>query len=350
MRPKLRIFFLVLIPVILITGRAVAQDTEDISRERLRQAIVQTDEIIERAKEVVAESGSERADIILKSAIRLQGMSYATYEEALMRFDTVYVQFAQLSSRQTIEARVKAQQAIAITRQAGENENFVREKLEQTEEMLRRMEGNGGETAPSHLRQPLEAVREKQARAMELFRGRRLKAALQLVLQVEKSLEETRRQAGQADQIQERYLILSERYQTIREQLQAAKTAAESGQLLQNAERLRAEAENYYSRGEYQKAEQTIQSAQEILQQLSEDLRNPARIETAIGQIEKQMERFRALVQAEDVPHLQNQYENAHQHLVKARQFYQNGQYGAAAAQLQAARQIIQRIAEQVGE
>jgi len=351
MKPKLMILFLMLIPAILTTGQARAQGTGDQERERLRGAIIQTDEIIERAKEVVAESGSERASIILKSAIRLQEMSYATYEEALMRFDTVYVQFVQLSNRQTIEARIKAQQAIAITRQAGENENYVRGKLEQTEEMIRRMEGGGGEAASLHLRQALEAVREKQTRAIELFRNRRLKAALQLALQVEKSLEEARRQAGQTDQAQQRYLTLSERYRTIQDQLQATITAAaESGQLLENAERLRAEAEDYYTRSEYRQAEQAMQKAQEILQRLSEDLRNPARIETALGQIEKQMERFRDLVQAEDNPHVQNQYEDAHRHLVKARQFYQNGQYGAAAAQLQAARQIMQQITEQVGE
>lgn len=317
--------------------------------DRLRTALDRTDEIIQRANEAVLESGSERAQYILNMAFRLQKMARDMVGTIDVSNFEVY---AFRAGQYTVNAREKAQRAIAITRQAEENEDFVRGRLERTDNLIRRLEEKAGDKPSRGLAFLLDSAREKQERAAELFRNRRLRAALQLTLQAEKTLREVADQSGNLFNSERRYQSLLDRYLTLREQIELGRSDDQYGQIAQtnNGEQLKIRAEEFAAQNEFSRAEETMQEAVEILSRIAESLREPGKIKSAIDDLQNRADRLKNRISAEGDREVQVQYENLRGHLQKAAVFYERGDLDEAAAQLQATRQILTRIEQKLGD
>lgn len=338
--------------LLLVLGLSTAglSQIDNGERVRLQNAIERTDELIGQAGEVVRESGSERALNQLEMAVKLQSMA----RQLTFQIDGNPMNWSDLmnqAGRYTMSARDKAQRAIAITRQAAENEEYVQKRLEKTDELIRRMEERIGRNAPESLRLLLDTSRDKQQRATEFYRDRRLKASLQLTLQVEKSLNEAADKAGGYEKAQNQYQMQSQRYFTLRERIELGRPAdyPEAERELKNAERLRAQAEDLAANeGRYSQAAEVMQQAVEILNRVAEDLREPSKVRAAIEDMNKTAERIGEMVGKFGDRDIRRQYQAAREHLVKATALYEREDYEGAAAQVQAARQIIIRISEVV--
>ncbi len=313
---------------------------------RLMGAMEKTDEVIARAREAVQESGSEQAHNQLEMAINLQKMA-----RDVVAFGPMNEMMVQRAGKYTLNAREKAQRAIAITRQAAENEDYVRGRLERTDDLIRQIEERVGPDASEGLRLMLDSAHDKQQRAVELFRNRRLKASLQMTLQVEKSLKDAAGKSNGYQKTQQRYQAQTERYLALRERIRLSEdiNRPEVKRALENAENLQTQADEMVSgNGRYGQAEKTMQKAVEILTRAAEDLREPAKIKTAIEDVEKMAAYIESQVDQYGDRAVKQQYQSAHDHLNKASASYDRGDYNQAAAQVQAARQIMTQVAETV--
>lgn len=340
-----------MIVVLLLTlplAAPVAAQYGDNRMERLMETVGKTQDIIEEAKEAVSESGSERARNQLAMAIRLQKAAREMIESAVLFSDALGMQVG----KYTLGARGRAQRAIAITQQAEENEDYVRGRLERTDELIRQAVEESGDEMPPGLKALIDTAKDQQERARELFRDRRLKASLQLTLQTERSLIRAMERQGTHVRAQKRYQAQLDRYIQLREQIGPGDETGHSevGELVKNAEALREQAEKLAEQERYGRADKIISQAVESLSREAERLREPAKIKAALDNLGLEMERIRNRVASSNAPGIKEQFRNAEQHISKASDLYAQGNYEAAAAQLQAARQLMHRIARTLGE
>ncbi len=343
---KTKITLFIVLALLLSAAPTLAQHGD---RARLQYALEKTDELITRARETVLESGSERARNQFDMAVKLQGMAKRLFSNSAFNDDELMAN----STKYTLSARQKAQRAIAITSQAEENEDYVRRRLDKADDLIRRIEDRVGDDASPGLRLMLDSVREKQQRAIEFFRNRRLKASLQLTLQVENSLNEAAEKVGSFNRAQKQYSASLERYNSLQERIQLSgnEDSPQVKRALENAARLHAQAENLTSEGgRYGRANQLLYDAIAKLTRLTENLREPAQIKTAIDDLKKVAEQLGRQVEQFGDRKAKEQYRNALQHLEKAGTLYNRGDYQGATAQVQAARQIMTRISKIVEE
>lgn len=312
---------------------------------RMWSAIEKTDDVIERAKAAVQESGSERAYQSLKAAVMLQEAARTMAEGAMT------VEMGLRAGSKTMQARAKAERAIAITRQAGENEDYVRKRLEQTRELIQRMEGRIDNATPRNIRQLLDSAKDRLQRAVEFFRNGRLKASLQITLQIQKSLESAILKLSSADNIEKQYQYALERFYSLEERIQESAIGSdpETRRQLKAARSLMESAQQAYNKHQYNQAEAKMRKAVEQLYRLAEQLKAPARIESELASLKRRAARIKEAI-AQDDTQMMKLFQTAEAHLEKAQQQFQNQQYDSAAAQLQAARQLLRRIWNQRGE
>ncbi|MCP4567818.1 MAG: hypothetical protein GY841_09600 [FCB group bacterium] len=341
MKRRIRLFIVVWL--LVLTGTAGAQYDPGETMEAAARDLDRTDLVIERAKEVVVESGSERAKNLLEAAIRLQRQ--ARSEMRSFDFDN-YGQIAgQRLGKYTMSARKKAQRAIAVTRQADENENHVRRRLEMTDELIRRIEENTDSATPENILLVLETAINKQQRARELFRNRRLKMALQLTMQTRKSLERMAEQISGHLKTNRHQNSLQERYYTLLDRIEVSEVAhrAEVKNRLQRAEEFRLQAEKYAAENRYSRAEKAMQEAVNLLSRITERFKTPERIKNSLESMTRRMEEIRSRVGSSRNQQSARWYGSASEHLEKASAFYLAGKFEEAAVQLQAARQMLSR-------
>jgi hypothetical protein len=344
MRQAITIFALIIVWLTAVPAGAQFGDMQ-----RLQTALEKTDQVLDRAREAVAQSGSERARNMLTIAMRLQTTAWERFQGNVVHFD---LEVAAQIGKFTFGARQRAQQAIAITQQAEENEEYVRGRLEKTDDLIRRIRENVDADTPKGILLLLDSAREKQDRAAELFHNRRLRAALQLTLQTERTLEKATEELGSHLKAQRQYNSLLDRYLVLREQIELSGLAdrPEVENRLTVAEQTRLQAEQLASESKFDKAEKQIQQAVEVLSRVSERLREPAKIQTALESLQRTAQELENKVATSGDAGLEKQYKTALDHMERAAGFFQDGDYDAAAAQLQAARQLLNRISQRLGE
>jgi hypothetical protein len=323
--------------LLLISGVSLAQI------DKLTTALDRTDQVIEKAKEVVGKSNSERAEYLLEVAIRLQERAISLKKQS-ERYDNA-VQATQ-AGKYTFSAREKALRAIAIARQAAENEDYIRRRLERSDDLIRRIEEKTQPDTPDRIMLILDTARKKQQRAVELFRNRRFKMALQLTMQVEKSLEKMFEQVGGYVKTRKRFESLQERYYTLLDRIETGGSGdnAEIGAPIERAENLCAEAERLADNGAIVRAEKTMQKAVEILLRIAENLKEPGKIKRALEHLKRRADTLKEKINASGHRQAGRMHQNAVEHLEKASALYREGNYEAAATQLQATRQILTRV------
>ncbi len=336
-----------LVLMMLLGGVALAQHGPGNDRQLLAQALEKTDMVIERAKEVVIESGSERARNQLEMAVRLQ-----TRARNLVNSGTVTDVMAITAGKYTLNARERAQRAIALTRQADANEGYVRRELEKTDNMLARVNEQVSMDTPEQALMLLDSIHEKQQRATELFHNGRLKMSLQMTLQARKALEKLIEDVGGYMELRRRYNALGDRYFTLRDriQLSASQNDPDVRIQLDQAERNRERADDIAAEGRLEAAVNTLQSAVEQLAELSEEIREPARIEQTYQAIRRQAELLTEKVQLSGNTRIERLYRAALDHLDRAEEAYRAGDHQKATVQLQAARQTVDRVSDLLGE
>ena len=338
MKNVLKIF---LLAVIMISSNLVQAQGHD--RETLRNAMDRTNDVIQQAMEIVGRSNSERAKALLNTAISLQKRAYSLAETSF-NVDSTFK--ALQAAKYTLSAREKAQQSIVVARQSVENEDYIRMRLERTNELLERAEEKVGPDAPENIKLLMDSAREKQQQAMELFRNRRFKMSLQLTMQVEKSLERMIDEAGGYLKAKQRFESLQERYYTLKDRIESSQynNRNQIQRQMDRADKIRQEAESMAAEKAYIRAEAAMQNAVKILLKIAEQIREPGKIKQALENLTRQSSLLEDRVNESGDRHLERMFQSANEHLAKASSYYQESSYEAATTQLQAARQLINQI------
>jgi tetratricopeptide (TPR) repeat protein len=341
MENKLTIFLFLGIFLLAGTASFAQQD----AFQRFSSELERTDQVLQKAREAVVESGSERAKNLLLIGLKLQ------YTAKRFAHDFTPMTMDQ-GLKYTISAREKAQRAIAITRQADENEAFVTRRLEKTNDMIRQVDARMGGDTPANIRLMLDSAREKQKRAMEFLRNGRLKAALQMTMQAEKTLHKIVEMISGFANTQKKYQVLTDRYYGLKERLDFQSYESQSGipDQLAKAEILRGEAESLVLENEYGKAAKAMQKSVEILSRIAEKVREPAKIETALANLNRKVEKIKEKVNTLGDEPASKLYSDIIEHLSKGSSLFIMGNYDAAAAQIQAARQLLSKLSLRLGE
>jgi len=138
---------------------------------RVQLEISRTDERIEFAQSVVSGSGDERARLSLEAAGTLQAAAKRNFASA---------NYA-IALRATLDARVRADAAIAIVRGQPDPERVLAQ-VERTRELIERARPRVEECSDERARHALRGALDMQQRAEVALEGQRYLAALRLTL------------------------------------------------------------------------------------------------------------------------------------------------------------------------
>ncbi|MDD4052932.1 MAG: hypothetical protein PHR28_13685 [candidate division Zixibacteria bacterium] len=340
--------WIAILPVMfLAVGIVSAQNPHDVAD--LRAALEKTDEVIMQARDAVAESGSERAKNLLATSEKLQERARSLANAAITDHNTP---LALRAAKMTVKARLQAERAIAVTRQAEENEDYVRRRLEVTDDMIRTVQEKLTAEIRPQIRLIFDSAREKQQRALEFLQSRRLKMALQMTLQAQKSLEKLLQGTELQEKAKQDYETLLERYLSLSDWAAAydSRGGADTENRRRQAERQRTEAENLADDGQYMRAERTLRKAVDILAELQQKEREPQKIAATLDELNEWAERLRPQVDQSSDGKVKRLYETARDHLDRGAVLSREGNYEQAARRLQAARQTLSEISNLLGQ
>lgn len=141
------------------------------TRDAVADEIEKTDRVIEKARELLAETDRHHGRFGLEMAERLQNQAKMSLSSGQLR----------MALNLTLQARELALSSVANRRPAEDNEAAVERELERTDRVLEEV---AERLADGTLRaRRLEQARAMQHRAWELFRNRSLRPALKLTIE-----------------------------------------------------------------------------------------------------------------------------------------------------------------------
>jgi len=162
-----------LIAFFALIGNASGQGHDDI-----QAALEKTDNLLEQARDIVREAGSDRGAVGLRSAEQWQKQAWEAFQRGQWRRAEMF----------TERARTVIYQSLGSIRQSEDNDNEVERQLERTDQVLGEARDR---MTPGRARMPqerLEAAFNQQRRAWDLYRDRRLRPALRLTLQAREAV------------------------------------------------------------------------------------------------------------------------------------------------------------------
>jgi len=165
--------------------------------DALRRQMEQTDDLIDRAKDVVQNSNSAKAKIALESAVKLQENAWTKFNDGTV---VGYREAAMLSA----QARERAKYAIANGPFTEQNDDVVLRKLERANELLDRARESLSGNQDKNLQSTFDTADDNLTRAWEFYRNGQPRPALKLCNQVERAINRlvflaNRRNANQAN-------------------------------------------------------------------------------------------------------------------------------------------------------
>jgi len=221
--------------VIAATSPAFAQPD---NRERVREAIEQTDRILEEARTSVEQSSSQRAALLLKQAEQFQDRAKEALEQGRLL----------LAQQWTDKARETARRCIGSIVDSGDERDFVEQQLDVTDEWLEQVRAVGDNNSASGLELRLQEAQRLQDRARDLLSENSLRQALLLTRRAQEICRdlvgrfnsgERRRDQLRANLERARVLIENNRDAIADSGNETAKTLFESGSdLIERAEEL----------------------------------------------------------------------------------------------------------------
>ena len=259
---------------------------------RSSDGLEKTDQAIEKAKQAVAESGSNRARALVQNAITLQERAWDHFRKRIY----------QQARRFTVKAREKAYEALAATRGPEENENAVRRQLERTDEILHnlaerigRWRHPGPSMGPGAAQSQLESLLHRQKTAWQHFHEYRLRAALKLTLRIR---EQATRLTEQTRRFRHGWTDVEHSVERLHQFLERARNpivkseAKKNIELFDRAERRFAQAEDALKDGQVSVAREHLKICRELLRRALAGIERSADPGQARELIEKAQERW----------------------------------------------------------
>jgi hypothetical protein len=310
------------------------------SRDQVTGDLEETDRIIERADEVVKETGSEIGLSYLEHARELQGRAWEAHRGEAYG----------MSRKLTFAAREQAQKAIGAVQVSDYNAATVGRQIERTDDLLSRARDKVGQTGSQKAVSLLESAIKTQIEAKEFFRGNSLRIALKATLKARESAAQAVDIAG-SDRYNA-YLVERELHRTDELIAKAADIGEELGSngvirgLLENAREMQSQAYVSYRSDNMRTAMNKTSRAREItrkaLMGMEKDFQ-PERIERFLHHSDRLISEVREVLS--EIPNAERErlLETAIEHQDAASAAFSRGDLQTAIVEAKAARELVNK-------
>lgn len=335
--------------IAVLQAPADAQTLAELERE-LRQ----TDESIELAREVVAESESERARVLLTNAVQLQQTAWQLFSNC----DGNNLRPCRSAAEVTVRARREALHAVQVAREQSSDERLAQQTIDRAQRMLEEALAAVREqqTDDTRAMRLLEQAKSQLERANEQYRERQFSIAVRLA----NSAMSLTRQALNLDDStlidRERIEKQIERTQHLIERSAGAieeSRDTRAQDLLRQAVSLQSKARENYSAGRYIAAlaltRQSRQLAQRALGRVVEGPVDADAVASAVDKTDVLIERAESTVRSSGSENAVKLLDKAIERQVSARALLRENELKRALAQTRVARNLAGEAVELAG-
>lgn len=335
---------LLLVAAAVIAGSSPACAQPD-NRERVREAIEQTDRILDEARTSVEQSSCQRAALLLKQAEQFQDRAKEAFDEGRLL----------LAQQWTDKAREAARRCIGSIVDSGDERDFVEQQLDVTDEWLEQVRTVSDNNSAAGLELRLQEAQRLQDRARDLLSENSLRQALLLTRRAQEICRdlvgrfnsgERRRDQLRANLERARVLVDDNRDAVTASSNETARTLLESGS------DLIAKAEELYQAGAYDEALRLLAGG---LVRVNKALRmiTGGRAEDeaarAMQIAEAQMERLQQAAADRNNRVAADLLDEAQQKLERARAYYEQGNHQQALVIVRVVMELNQQAAKILG-
>ncbi len=359
-----RKFIITLLAAAILLPAVLSAQSMDAARARLKGEYDRSQEVIERARNVIAEASQYRQYQIVNISVGLAQKVLNNAEQMQnsardgLNSDAAVVIGASLKLTQ--QARDKAWRAINIIKEARdrlnsqteENENIVQRQLEKTDQLAARLEANMGADSPRRLSEMFDSARDNQRRAWELYYKKQLRPALRLSLQAEKSLnkltELVKAGQGNGQRLENQLRLLEQQMEQAR--LMAAECSSpEAAQIMARLEESYRNCRQLAAENAPGRFEQNMKQARQMYRRLSELCSGENELQTKIHQMKAELERLRDMAGTTDGV-AAGLLDSAAEHISEAERLCASNQSDACAGHIKAAQMSLRKAKELLGK
>jgi len=342
MKKRLLIIIGLTLMGVLVCSVAFAQGSQQQVQNRFQYEFERTEQVINQAKNTIAESNTEKGKALLDMAIQLQNQART------MGQNHMYLQGATT----TLKAREQARSAMTVNRQAEENENLVLRQLERSDNLIAQFQNRMSADAPQMARTLFDTARENQRRAWEFYRNRNLRPALKLSRQAEKSLrgiaERYKARQGDLTRLQNQIKQVEQKMEQVKTMVHECDNEEATG-LLVKAKNSFNECLEHAAKGEVKKAENQLRLTRRLLTQTAGLCGDQDALQKFIQQINQEMDRVAEAIQNSGDNRAIKLMQSAREHLREARRLCAGGNSENCAANIKAAQMNLQKAKRLAG-
>lgn len=300
-------------------------------RERVQAELERTDEILERARDAVRQTESSPAKLAYEQGFRIQEGAWTQFR------GNAYAP----AYKSTLQARERAQTALAAARNTMQNEDALLRRLERAEDLLqqareRLADSNGSGDA---LRAVYQSARENLDRAWEFYHGRQYRAALKLANQVERAARKliaSGSQQARADINYQRRAEIVHRFLTQAREMMGDCDSEAAYRLMEQARETYEMARRAHGESNHEAALQMLQNSHELSNQAMRECGGEQSIRARQSRFRTQADLLAEEIDpGDDLAH--GLLAKVNEHLDTADAYARDGQIRAAVAALKAA-------------
>jgi hypothetical protein len=321
--------------VIFLAGPAYCQSNED----RARTALEKCDNLIERARQPVRESGNPQAQQYLEKAIYLQGQAKENFAGKR------YGQAMRLAEM----AEAQAMKAIGMIRQGDENRDMVQKEIERTDELLQRAREQYGNTENVRAKTVFQNALEFQNKARDLFARNRQKMALTSTLNARELARKAQEMAQDHAQALKEIEKTDQLLQRARERL-AEMSIGLNPPAFERALRLQELARSSYVSGNFEQAlGNTLKARKQIMDAVEnfDDKLKQEYLPRALEQLGERLGELNSALAGTDQDHIaRSYYERAKEELQNARENFNKGETSRAVQHSRRAKKYLDEAME----
>lgn len=315
-------------------------------RDRVRAELERTDQIIERARELIANSNYAGARIALEASVKLQNEAWEAFDNARINRELA------IAKRLTLQARQQARRAVSSGHAAEDNVSALQSKLERTTEMLSKARSMGGGFSNPRYQSVLDAAADLLDRAWEMYRDGQYRAALKLVNQAE---ETARKVVNASQQQQQRLGQLDRQAELIRDgldRIESSLTECQSevaGKLMEQAREAYRLAVQLRGENRYGAAIQSLKNARKLAEQAARECRGGQSLTQRYDRLAAETDRMSEQVMPAD-DQARKLLDLIREQLDLAKDYLDSGDTKSATAAMRAAELTLGQLKRHLGQ
>ncbi len=349
-KPLLLVLLALVICWLGIAGSAFGQS----SRDEVRAKLEQTDRLLDRARDVVAQMGGPKAHEMLGVGERIQRQAWDSFNAGHWR----------MAERLTETARKSLMDLIGSFRQGDDNANEVERQLEHTDHALQDVTDKLGANAGQGRLRRLESAADMQRRAWDMFRQQHLRPALSMTLQAREIALNLGggghgpgpgHGPGMGDEpglaFEPRFDRLHEAAVRVGEKVEESNNDA-AREMFQRAQRALDEARAAHDAGDERRADQMLRMGRDFLERSMRQIQREVRgdqVELLISSAKERLDLLSGPVQDSGEKRLKDWHDRAGQNLQDAQAALGNGRIKEALVQTRKAVSLLDKIADELG-